>query len=196
VDVNNNGDPNDDVLTAFDPQVDGIVRLSPGQPYWKTLYDDYTLNFNNNPHISWTRANGVAAYDPVTDLGGVQNYGNHIALNEYGINIISAPNCVNNELCTGEFNPGVLSSVIYRSNAAGTVWDRFENHIINDEGKLATVDDFSANTRSTGNEARSTLKDQLLGWNFQQIITASEFNGRKIDLVFTPRVLIQSGLIP
>jgi len=37
---------------------------------------------------------------------------------------------------------------------------------------------------------------RLLDFNFEQVITASEFGGRKIDLVVEPRILIQSGLMP
>ncbi|MDD5303522.1 MAG: hypothetical protein PHS14_10490 [Elusimicrobia bacterium] len=40
------------------------------------------------------------------------------------------------------------------------------------------------------------FKQTLLGWNFQTIVTACEFGGRKIDLVVEPKIFIQSGLIP
>mgnify|MGYP000315474944 CR=1 FL=1 len=38
-------------------------------------------------------------------------------------------------------------------------------------------------------------KGELLKWNYQQQITASEFNGRSIDLVVEPKIFIKSGLI-
>ena len=34
----------------------------------------------------------------------------------------------------------------------------------------------------------ASFKETLLKWNYQQIITASEFQGRKIDLVFEPKI--------
>ncbi|MBI5883855.1 MAG: hypothetical protein HZB91_12220 [Elusimicrobia bacterium] len=38
-------------------------------------------------------------------------------------------------------------------------------------------------------------KDRLLKFNYEQVITSSEFEGRKIDIVVEPKILIQSGLI-
>jgi len=59
-----------------------------------------------------------------------------------------------------------------------------------DEGKIGDDASFGPYTSA------SAFKSNLLKWNYQQIITASEFNGRKIDLVFEPKILIQSGIIP
>ena len=56
-----------------------------------------------------------------------------------------------------------------------------DSYIISDEGKIASFSDF-------GNAARASFKETLLKWNYQQIITASEFQGRKIDLVFEPKI--------
>jgi hypothetical protein len=36
----------------------------------------------------------------------------------------------------------------------------------------------------------------LTAFNVEQVITASEFGGRSIDLVIAPKVLVQSGLLP
>ncbi|MEK9144871.1 MAG: hypothetical protein AAB339_04600, partial [Elusimicrobiota bacterium] len=72
----------------------------------------------------------------------------------------------------------------------GGSWDKWDNYIISDEGEVAAPGDFG-NAR-TG----VAFKETLLKWNYQQIITASEFQGRKIDLVFEPKILIESGLIP
>jgi hypothetical protein len=87
-----------------------------------------------------------------------------------------------------------MHSVVYRSNnvdpALATIWDKFDSYIISDEGKIANTSDF-ANTR-TG----ASFKQVLLNWNFQTIVTASEFNGRKIDLAVEPKIFIESGLIP
>ena len=44
---------------------------------------------------------------------------------------------------------------------------------------------------STGSE----YKGELLKWNYEQQVTASEFGGRKIDLVVEPKIFIKSGLI-
>ena len=39
-------------------------------------------------------------------------------------------------------------------------------------------------------------KNELLKWNYEQQVSASEFQGRKIDLVVEPKIFIESGLIP
>lgn len=196
VDVNNNTDATDDVTLAFDPRIDGIVRLTVGAPgannpaqnqsYWETLYDTYDFKFNGNPHTSWT--NRVAAYNPLTDTGGVQSYdeATQINRNDFGYSIVAGAQCLNADNCTGNPQPGVDTSVTYRE-AAGGKWERRQTFIIDDEGKLASTSQIPLG---------QSRKTELLLWNFQEVFTASEFGGRKIDLVITPRVLIESGLIP
>ena len=39
------------------------------------------------------------------------------------------------------------------------------------------------------------FKNELLKWNYEQTVEATEFQGRKIDLVVEPKILIKSGLI-
>jgi transposase len=58
------------------------------------------------------------------------------------------------------------------------------------KGKIAKTADFAGITSGT------QYKQTLLKWNFQTIVTASEFGGRKIDLAVEPKIFIQSGLIP
>ena len=197
VDVNNNGVAADDVTLAFDARVDGVVRLNvpvPGgaagnDPFWKALYQTYNLTFNGVSHHLWNPAGAAPAYNAVTFAGGVQNYTTHIAAVDV-TNVIKPPNCDDNERCTHTPEPGTLKSFIYLQNATGTVWEKFDTYVISDEGKVGKDSDFAGAT--TGAE----FKRVLLNWNFQQVITASEFNGRKIDLVVAPKILIQSGLIP
>lgn len=78
---------------------------------------------------------------------------------------------------------------MYRKDNLGTHWDKWDSYIIDDEGKIASFGDFANITSGADYRAR------MLKWNYQQIITADEFGGRKIDLVFEPKVLIESGLI-
>ena len=49
--------------------------------------------------------------------------------------------------------------------------------------------DFAGATTGTA------FKQVLLNFNFEQIVTASEFNGRSIDIAVAPKIFIQSGLI-
>ena len=80
--------------------------------------------------------------------------------------------------------------IIYLQSPDGTTWEKFESFIIDDEGTIIEHSQFAGKT--TG----SDFKRELLKINYQQIVTASAFQGRKIDLVVAPKILIESGLIP
>jgi hypothetical protein len=107
-------------------------------------------------------------------------------LTNEGLSFIFSPDrCAN---CTYN-DPNVIHEVIYSANNTGQ-WDKFDSYIISDTGQIATWAAF-ANTTSG-----SSFNTTLLKYNFEQIVTASEFQGRSIDLVVAPKMFIQSGLIP
>lgn len=197
VNVNNNGDSTDDVTSYFDPGTDSVVSITAATPYFKTIFDNYDLTFNGVSHHSW--ATNVGAYVPTLDGNGnpVYNPANttgaqrdaHLNFTDV-TSLVAPPNCATVEACTWSPTPGKFHDSIYLESGDGLTWEKFDNYIINDEGQVANVSDFSGITSG------SAFKRLLLNWNYQQVITASEFNGRKIDLVFEPKVLIQSGLIP
>ena len=83
-----------------------------------------------------------------------------------------------------------MHQVVFLSDNSGAIWEKYDSYIISDEGRVAQNADFAGAT--TG----ASYKQTLLKWNFQTIVTASEFNGRKIDLAVEPKIFIQSGLIP
>ena len=93
------------------------------------------------------------------------------------------PNCT-------QLEAGLMHDTVYAESADGKIWEKYESYIISDEGKIAKQSDFFGITSG------SQYKQILLNWNFQMIVTASEFNGRKIDLAVEPKIFIQSGLIP
>jgi len=193
---------------AFDPQVDGIVRiavpnpdvgaLSGNQSFWSTLYQTYTLNFNGIPHTSWTPAGGAPAFVAANALlglpTGIRNYNGDIArvdvVNCIGPGCNNGSVCADNEHCTFNPQPGKEQFNVYRENLTSTIWDKHENYIISDEGKIADSSAFAGATSG------ASFKSLLMKWNYQQIVTASEFGGRKIDLAVSPKILIESGLIP
>jgi hypothetical protein len=182
VDINNNAvGAGDDVTAAYDPATASFVPLAAGRPFFQTLFDTYNLTFNGVSHQSWAGANiqnmvKNAALAPVfTNVTTVQNSP-----------ACAPPNCTYNEI--GE---GVFHDVIYASNGDGSIWEKYDSYVISDAGKIAKTSDFAA----TG-FGGTAFKTTLLNWNFQTIVTASEFGGRKIDLVVEPKIFIQSGLIP
>jgi len=71
----------------------------------------------------------------------------------------------------------------------GQYWEQYDNYMVDDRGRVATLSDFE-NMRSGNNYTETMLR-----WNFEQVITSSVFEGRKIDLVLEPKTLIQSGLL-
>jgi len=182
VDLNNNAfGAGDDVSAAYDPASASFVSVAAGRPFFSTLYDGYDLSFNGVTHGSWAGVN-------------VQNMESGDALAPVFTNVTTVqlqPGCAPPDCTYNEISEGIFHDVVYASNLAGDIWEKYDSYVINDAGKIATTRDFA----STGFSGTS-FKQTLLGWNFQTIVTASEFNGRKIDLVVEPKIFIQSGLIP
>ncbi len=64
-------------------------------------------------------------------------------------------------------------------------WYQEDYYWINDEGKVAT-------TKELG---KYVSRQDLLKWNQELVLTASEFEGRKIDLIISPKVYVESQII-
>ena len=182
VDINNNAyGTADDVTAAYDPATASFIQVATGRPFFTTLYDNYNLTFNGVSHMSWAGANiqnmkeGQALAPTYTRVTTVQN----------------SPGCAPPNCTYSEVGEGIFHDVVYAANGDGSVWEKYDSYVISDAGKIARTSDFAA----TGFGGTS-FKQTLLGWNFQTIVTASEFGGRKIDLVVEPKIFIQSGLIP
>ncbi|MFA6092087.1 MAG: FecR family protein [Elusimicrobiota bacterium] len=223
VDLNNNQVAGDEVTYAFDASRNDFTSISvpvsdtPGDngsrnantSFWRALYDTYSLAYNGVDHNAWT--SGVGAYNVGLaggancsaagvgfGCGGIQSMGHDVTgvgdqrtlVNTTVLQSLDTTGCDSLDNCTGYREDGKFHFIAYSQNAGGTVWDKYDTYVIDDNGKVASFSDFSG---ATGGRS---YKDSLLKWNFQQIITASEFQGRKIDLVFEPKILIESGLIP
>ncbi|MBI5883862.1 MAG: FecR domain-containing protein [Elusimicrobia bacterium] len=205
VDVNNNLVAGDRVEAAFDPGTDQFVQLSvpnPGgvgnQSFYQTLFNSNILTFNGVQHGGWTASGAAPAacvaplcYAPGSALASyasnttthITNFAGATATTLKYEPVCGPPNCTYKE-------SGVMHEVFYAESADGKTWEKYDNYIISDEGKVATMSDFA--NINTGTEYKKTL----LNWNYQTIVTASEFGGRKIDLAVEPKIFIQSGLIP
>lgn len=174
VDVNTNADPDDNVTAVYDSASDTFVSVTGS--FWQTLYDNYSLTFNGVTHDAWTGTN-VQDYLPAS-----------FTTRNQVTTIQTAPGCAPPDCTYTE--DGILHDVVYAANGDGSIWEKYDSYIISDEGKIAKTSDFGGIT--TGAQYKKTLLD----WNFQTVVTASEFGGRKIDLVVEPRIFIQSGIIP
>jgi hypothetical protein len=182
VDINNNAVGTvDDITAAYDPATASFISVATGRPFYQTLFDNYNLTFNGVSHQSWA---GTNIQNMESGQAGAPTFTN-VTTVRYAP-ACAPPDCTYNDISEGQFR-----DVVYARNADGSIWEKYESFVIDNDGKIARTSDFSA-TGFGGNG----FKAALLNWNFQTIVTASEFQGRKIDLVVEPRIFIQSGLIP
>lgn len=190
VDLNSNGVAGDDVTQAVDFRSGSLVGVTGA--YFKTLFDEGNVTYNNVSHSSWEPS--LAAGNWVKNGGaGIQNLStdvtdNPVTLAANATQLVVPPNCSSLDNCTDFRSDDKFHQIIYAEVAGGSVWDKQENYIINDQGDVVARSGFPTNNNAL-------FKQALLEVNYQTIITASEFAGRKIDLVVTPRILIESGLI-
>jgi hypothetical protein len=191
VDVNANAVANDDVASYFDSSLNRHVNVSGA--YWKTLYDNYYLKYNGVTFNTWEPNIGVTPYNGTLGTGvqayfkddGTQQDALHKYIGDNGALGTTLPGQNSDRSPDGT----VLHDKIKLTYGAGTYWEQYDNYIVDDTGRVASLGDFS------GNRGGATYRETLLKWNFEQVITCSLFGGRKIDLVIEPKTLIQSGII-
>lgn len=184
VDLNSNATATDDVRFFFDSALDKFVDVS-GRSVFKTLFDRYGFYLNGKLKNGYSGANiqtiGDAVQSTLTDpitgaaltSGNAYMDGGFLATRSVSVTFPNAEQ---------------MHQRIFESYSDGSfiAWD---NYIINDQGQLASVAEFQGLTSG------SAFRQKLLDFNYEQVITATEFGGRKIDLVISPKILIQSGLI-
>lgn len=166
VDVNNNAVSSDNVSAYFDADLNRYVNVS-GSSYYKVLYDNYSIAFNNKVLTSWSGSNIQSMNDATFSyIGGNAGY-----------TIVS------------DFPDSTLIHHRIREAWGDGTTVTWDNYIIDNEGNVAKVSDFD--NAIAGN----AFREKLLNFNYEQVITSSLFGDRSIDLVVEPKVLIQSGLI-
>lgn len=169
-------------ITLYNPANDAYQSFSSGQILWRTRFNSYEHVINGvrkqwylptNPYKNTLASNldGHWIY-PSMDSQGNTIYG------EWGVTsaLSSYPDAA---LLHNRIN------ITYRDNT----FEQYDNYIISDNGQIASAASFSGITSG------AQYKQELLNWNYEQVITASEFKGRKIDLVIEPKILIKSGLL-
>jgi len=143
-------------------------NLAAGDRYWKTRFNTNTFYINNSVKSSF--AQNSTANILALDLDAT--------FTNPAITSIS-------EFPTGSGSLHNRLSLFY-SDGSKLVYD---NYIIDDEGNIGDTSTF------TGISTSAQYQNELNNWNYQQIVTADEFNGRTIDLVIDPRIGTMSGLI-
>ncbi|MBI5243127.1 MAG: FecR domain-containing protein [Elusimicrobia bacterium] len=187
VDVNNNSDLTDNVAWWFDAGSDRYVEVGT-RGFFQTLFNSYGFYINGKLKYGWTSARDIASYSEKINASNLDPI--------TGAALTSANawlDPLTGQLAVRSVNrtfpdPGRVHQRIYESYEDGSFisWD---NYILDDQGRVAAVSDFSGLVSGTA------FKSRLLDFNYEVVITASEFNGRRIDLVVEPRILISSGLI-
>jgi len=153
---------------VYQPDTDSFRNLANGDTFWKTRFNTYTHLVNNVTKITHSPSgvNNVLA----RNLDATWTYAGGFVLPVV------------------ETTPGKIDATITNYYGDGT-FERYRTVLIDDAGAIAPESAFAG--ISTG----ADYKGELLKWNYQQEITATEFNGRKIDLVVEPKIFIKSGLI-
>ena len=183
VDVNNNGIDNP-VTSYFNAKLNAYVAIPNGTSFFKTLFDNDGFYVDGQLKSGWT-GNGIQTYQQ-----GFGALSPALATNADPITgaALAAPLPLFMNQSATIPNPNQIHQLIYDSYSDGT-FVQWDNYITNDLGQIATPAQFSAPTNGT------SFTQQLLNFNYEQVITATEFGGRTIDLVVAPKILVQSGLI-
>ena len=185
VNVNNNpsNDPGEAVTSYFNAKLNAYVAIPNGTAFYKTLFDNDGFYVDGQLKTGWTGsgiqtyAAGYGAMSPVLATTNDPITGAALA----------APLPIASQSSTFP-NPNQIHQLIYDSYGDGT-FIQWDNYITTDLGQVASPAQFSAATNG------ASFTQQLLNFNYEQVITASEFGGRTIDLVVAPKILVQSGLI-
>ena len=171
-----------------------------GTPFWSTLFNNYSYKIDGTEKFGWQPNGGVlniTAYDYSPTGINTRILGGGGFCGAAGC-ATAAPVTCTAQTCEDAARPSSVTQPEGSANlhdratinyAANGTQETYDFYIVGDTGKLATTSDFYGIT--TGADYKNTL----LKFNFEQVISASEFNGRKIDLVVEPKILVNSGVI-
>jgi len=173
VDVNFNGDPNSAVTVLFNPATNSYMNVA-GLHVYQTLFDNYGLYVDGSLKFGWIGNNiqsGVyGSVDPPALASTTDPFTGATLATPLPAQTLS----------TTYPSAGQAHQMVYQSYSDGT-FIQFDNYAMNGQGQIATSLQF---------EAPSGLQN----FNYEQVITATEFQGRSIDLVIAPKILIETGL--
>jgi hypothetical protein len=213
------GSPLDGV---YDPTNDTFKTMKAGDTLWRTVFNRYGhlmgpasllagLTLNNVPSGTLTQPwfQYYAAKSGVTNIATLEAYNNAglttagtLTVGNKSLTLISDQNigdasfkylngkyAFTSSLPSGADKLHVRIVTYYPKSNSDIPYEQYDTYIISDEGKIAPIAAFA---NATSGKA---FKEQLLGWNYQQITRSSAFGNNTIDIVVEPRILIRSGLI-
>jgi len=185
--------------TVYDPVTNLFHTVTAGSSLWKTLFDNYSYVVDGREKFGWQPAagSGITSYDYVAGGINTRILGGGASCGAAGCATAGPVTCTSST-CEAAARPGVTSTpdgtAVLHDQAAITyagdgTSETYDFYVIGDDGHKATAADFGGIIN--GEQYHNTL----LKFNFEQVITSSEFHGRKIDLVVEPKILINSGVI-
>lgn len=189
-----------DPKTVYHPDTDSFETAAAGSTFWETLFDNYSYKVNGTEWFGWEPLSGsnIAAYDYTAWRTRIA--GSTLGTSGAAISCSGQSDCLSKE---GTLRASSLTQpdgsnllhdrveVSYKASLTGPVLysEKYDFYVIDDQGKVATPSDFS------GVLSGKSYLDTLVKFNYEQVITASTFEGRSIDLVVEPKILIRSGLL-
>ena len=150
------------------PENDTFKDLSTGDTLWETRFNNYTHALDNVTKITYAPS-GVSNI-LATGLDASYTYAGGFVIPVVTVD----PNHID-ETITNYYGDGTFES--------------YRTVLIDNQGDRARPSAFD------GVATGAAYNNELLQWNYEQQVTASEFAGRKLDLVVEPKIFIESGLI-
>lgn len=109
----------------------------------------------------------------------------------YFLRDANQPDIVSNRTYFTEFSmPDGNTSFhfLQKNNYTGTQWIAAEDYVLDDNGNTLTLANMS-------NLTSKQLEEKSYGSNFERIYTCSQFQGRRIDLLFSAKLLMDAGIL-
>ena len=95
----------------------------------------------------------------------------------------------------GLFNDAVSGSDPFIVAREPWAWEKNESFMVDDFGKIVDYRDVGLDAVGEGGASEDAVSDAFEKLNYERVFTSSEFGGRKIDVVLTPRTLLRAGFI-
>jgi hypothetical protein len=167
----------DDVATVFNPVTDSFFSVT-AQPIYKVLFDRFGVYANGVLKRGWSGTNiqSQAEAVPASSLDPMTGAVLAVSLPVYTSNTTFPDN-------------GSVRQIVHESYSDATVIQT-ETRAVSPGGGVVTRSAFGSAT--TG----PLWLTSLLRSAFEQTTTATEFSGRRIQLIVSPRMLIETGRAP
>ncbi len=177
VNVNGTSDPTEIVSVLYNPATDGFANVA-GQAVYRVLFDRYGLYSDGVLKNGWTGTNiqsytqvvAATTNDPLTGAALAN------PLPVFTTNTTFPDASSVSQTVLNSYSDGTSITVVNRSVPFG--------------GGVASQAAFGDTTPGPA------LDSGLLRSTFEQTITATEFGGRSIDVLVSPRILIETGGLP